>query len=256
VRASYREALEDGLSDEQATEKVLAEFAADLADVDAAPVVWLALAVGQHERGRLTAEVRDRALEVIDGGADLRRWEYAESRIRARRAAVLTKTRDRLVRPQPARRPVRRPARHVTALEPGDVLAYKAPSGRFHLLTVRAVSKNRYGAFPLVRLLDFHQEHLPPARQMSQLPGQPAGRGATPGRPAGPWWCVDGLVHHRRGHDFADYGFELVGHVPAAPEIEQDRLRGAVRSSSGWPFWQSYLNRQDQLLGERLAGPN
>ena len=62
----------------------------------------------------------------------------------------------------------------VTALAPGDVLAFRAPSGRFHLLAVRAVAENRYGVFPLVRL-DFHQARLPPAGQMSQLSDQPLG---------------------------------------------------------------------------------
>jgi hypothetical protein len=76
VRAMHRNALEDRLGDEQATETVLTEFAQHLADEDDAPVVWLALAVCQHEQGRLTPEVRDRALEVIDSGADLRRWEH------------------------------------------------------------------------------------------------------------------------------------------------------------------------------------
>jgi hypothetical protein len=80
VRTTYREALEDGLSDQDARAKVLAEFAAELEDQDTAPVVWLALAVSQHDRGRLTGECRDRALEVIRTGADARRWEDAEPR--------------------------------------------------------------------------------------------------------------------------------------------------------------------------------
>jgi hypothetical protein len=71
VRAMYREALEDRLTDEQATEMVLSEFAGALADDDVEPVVWLALAVCQHQHGRLTPEIRDRALAVIDTGADL-----------------------------------------------------------------------------------------------------------------------------------------------------------------------------------------
>ena len=57
VRTTYREALEDGLSDEDATENVVAEFAAELEDQDTSPVAWLALAVSQHDRGRLTGEI-------------------------------------------------------------------------------------------------------------------------------------------------------------------------------------------------------
>lgn len=43
VRAAYRGGLEDGLAGEEATAQVLAEFAADLAEVGAGLVVWLAL---------------------------------------------------------------------------------------------------------------------------------------------------------------------------------------------------------------------
>lgn len=145
VRALYREALEDGASGQQAAGTVLAHFAADLADEWNAPTVWLALAVAQHRHGRLTPEVRDRALAVIDSGTDLRRWEHPGPRERGRRAAVLTRIRTRLGSPQPPRKPVRRRHRFVTTLSPGDVVAYQACSGRFHLLAVRAVQGQRYG---------------------------------------------------------------------------------------------------------------
>src|SRR5258708_36682403 len=72
VRRTYREALEDGLSDEDATAKVLAEFAAELDDQDTSPVVWLPLPAGQHKLGRLTGQVPDRPLEVIRTGAEPR----------------------------------------------------------------------------------------------------------------------------------------------------------------------------------------
>lgn len=130
----------------------------------------------------------------------------------------------KLTSPQPARRPVRRPPRRVTALAPGDVLAFRAPSGRFHLLAVRAVAENRYGVFPLVRLLDSCQAQLPSAGQMSQLADQPAGRGAAAGHPAGPWWCIEGLVWHTRGHDFTDHGFAVGGHLTVPSNIEQQKI--------------------------------
>src|SRR5260370_31703835 len=113
VRRTYREALEDGLSDEDATAKVLAEFAAELGDQDTAPVVWLALAVSQHDLGRLAGEIRDRALEVIRSGADSRRWQDAKAKVRARRAAVLANRTGHLARPQPARKLIRRASRPV-----------------------------------------------------------------------------------------------------------------------------------------------
>ena len=44
-------------------------------DEDEACVFWLALAATQSKLGRLIDLVRDRAIEIIDSGADLRRWE-------------------------------------------------------------------------------------------------------------------------------------------------------------------------------------
>jgi hypothetical protein len=255
VRDTYRVALEHGLSDAQATELVLADFAADLADEYRAPTVWLALAVIQHKHGRLTTEVRDRALAVIESGADLRGWESAAPRERGHRAAVLTKVRARLMKPQPPRKAVHRPPRYVTTLQPGDILAYQAPSGRFHLLAVRAVDEDTYNAYPIVRLLDFHQEELPAAQQLATLRDQPAGGHPGKDRPAEPWWTVGGMTYHRRGHDFADHGFQIIGHVPPPSQVEQERLRDSERTVCGWDVWQRYLRRQDELLGKRLAQP-
>jgi hypothetical protein len=253
VRASYREALEDGLGDDEAAALVLTEFAAELGDEDTAGVVWLALAVSQHLAGRLSAQVRDQALSVIDSGADARRWEHAEPRARARRAEVLAKVQDQLAGPQPARKRIRRPPRQVTSLTPGDILAYQAPSGRIHLLAVRAVAEDRYGAFPIVHLLDYHQQGIPLARELAELQDQRAGRGAHQAQPPDPWWAVAGQVMHKRRHDFADHGFEVIGHVPAPSQEEQETLKMPLRSYASWSFWQAYLDAQDKLLGNRPA---
>jgi hypothetical protein len=64
---------------------------------------------------------------------------------------------------------------------------------------------------------------------------------------------VEGTVSHRRGHDFADYGFAVIGHIPTLSQAEQERLCTSVSSHSGWQFWQKYMQKQDELLGERLA---
>lgn len=252
VRTCYREALEDGLGDDEATTLVLTGFAAELGDEDSAGVVWLALAVSQHLAGRLSAHVRDQALAVIDSGADARRWEHAVPRLRARRAEVLARVRDQLAGPQPAPKPIRRPPRQVTSLAPGDILAYQAASGRVHLLSVRAVAEDRYGTFPLVRLLDYHHQGIPSASRLAELQDQRAGRGAHQARPPDPWWAVAGQVMHKRRHDFADHGFEVIGHVPAPSQEEQESLKTPLRSYASWSFWQAYLDAQDELLGNRL----
>ncbi len=58
VRDAYREALAEGLSDEDSEDAVLREFADSLMDVDERVNVWLALADTQSRLGRLSADFR------------------------------------------------------------------------------------------------------------------------------------------------------------------------------------------------------
>jgi hypothetical protein len=73
VRDRWREAVLDGLDPVAATEHVLSELSASFDDREDG-VAWLALALAQHETGRLQDAVRDRALAVTAAGADLAQW--------------------------------------------------------------------------------------------------------------------------------------------------------------------------------------
>jgi hypothetical protein len=97
VRGEYRALLEDQVPDAEATQQIIAANP-DL-DVDEEPVFWLALAATQWRIGRLENEVRARALDVIDSGRDLTRWEEAGPRAVAKRAAALTALREQLTSP-------------------------------------------------------------------------------------------------------------------------------------------------------------
>src|SRR4051812_21584541 len=85
VRDEYRALLEDQVPDAEATRQIIAANP-DL-DVDEKPVFWLALAATQWRVGRLEDEVRARALDVIDSGRDLTRWEESGPRAVAKWAA-------------------------------------------------------------------------------------------------------------------------------------------------------------------------
>ncbi|NUT42750.1 MAG: MarR family transcriptional regulator [Thermoactinospora sp.] len=71
VRSDYRELIEDGVEDGEATQKILAQYAEILDDPDEGPVVWLALAAAQSKIGRLDAAVLTEALEILDRGIGL-----------------------------------------------------------------------------------------------------------------------------------------------------------------------------------------
>jgi len=74
VRGMLEEALDQGWDLERATRRVLDEMADALDDMDDGPVIYLALAALQLERGTVLERIRNRALEIIARDAGLERW--------------------------------------------------------------------------------------------------------------------------------------------------------------------------------------
>ena len=97
VRGDFEGALAEGLDVEAATERIFDEYAEALDDPDDGPVIRLALAALQLEHGALQPAVRDAALEVIDGGEGIRRFEEEWPEGVPDRTRVLQELRVRLV---------------------------------------------------------------------------------------------------------------------------------------------------------------
>ena len=113
VRDHYRQLLEDGVEDGAATRLTHEKFRAYLEEPEG--IALVALAVTQSKIGRLEPDIRDRALAIIDAGADLEVWESENPKLLAKRRAVLDKARAQLTGPQPARRRLRPPKRCLPA---------------------------------------------------------------------------------------------------------------------------------------------
>ncbi|WP_203924903.1 hypothetical protein [Rugosimonospora africana] len=234
VRDTYREAVASGVDDEQARAAVLEEFAEALDDVDEAPIVWLALAHTQSKLGRLDPETRRAALAMLDAGADLSRWAELGARAVRERAAALDRVRQQIEGPQPARRPIRRPTRAVSKLVAGQVLGYRARSGRLHLMRVVAMIDEDEFHAPLIRFLDYADEPIPTAEQLADIPD----RQPHPVR----WRLAEQLVIERSRERREDHGINIIGAPPARP----DDAPRPWDSSSGWKFVASYLDSRDR----------
>jgi hypothetical protein len=74
IRDEWRDTILEGLSAEDATQRLLESFDEYLEDAITEKLFWMALAAAQMETGRLLPEVRDRALAIIDAGGDVDRW--------------------------------------------------------------------------------------------------------------------------------------------------------------------------------------
>lgn len=99
LRTDFREMIGNGLTPAEATDLLLVEYASSLEDPDEKPVFWIALASAQWKLGRLEDRALKMALQFIDNGADLARWDVPKDR--AKREAVLAKTRAELLSPPP-----------------------------------------------------------------------------------------------------------------------------------------------------------
>lgn len=101
TRDAFTDFIAEGMPPADATDRLIAESADILADDDDSAVFWLALAATQWKLGRLLDSVRDRAIEIIDSGADLRRWEENPKAEIKQRKTHLEKLRIQLLSPLP-----------------------------------------------------------------------------------------------------------------------------------------------------------
>jgi hypothetical protein len=74
VRAAFEREIESGKDVKNATDTVLKSFVSALRDSDDRPVVYLALAALQTEHGELRPDIRAKALQAIETGEALEKW--------------------------------------------------------------------------------------------------------------------------------------------------------------------------------------
>jgi hypothetical protein len=171
LKDDYRELVADGLSGPEATRLVTARWEPDLADPDVEPVFWLSLAATQWQVGRLEDSVKAKALEIIDSGADLVRWQDDPWTLKRRRQ-VLVKLRQQLELPPSPPKKIRKTYKSTCEWEVGEIIAYRLGSGRLTLLRILGLNQDKGGVSPIVDFLDCVGEVLPPAATLENLPAR------------------------------------------------------------------------------------
>lgn len=125
IKDSYTERVRKGEDGEIITADLIAEYQGEFDDPDTKNVFWLALADTQWKLGRLEAEVKERALQCIRDGSELKRWESTTpANYRARKKA-LSVLENRLMTPQPAKKTFKQPRPYYCGWQIGDVFALK-----------------------------------------------------------------------------------------------------------------------------------
>ncbi len=118
--------------------------------------------------GRLEPQVLKQALNAIDGGSDLSRWD-ADSKDYRKRRAVLDKLRAQLTSSQPPERRVRKRFRESNDWKTGELIAYRLLSGRFVVLRVIGHNTDKGGTSPICELLDWIGDSRPNESQLKTV---------------------------------------------------------------------------------------
>jgi hypothetical protein len=217
VRGEFREMIEDGLSTEEATAKLISGWGQAAEDPDDRTSLWTGLAATQYLLGRLLPHVRDKAIEVINAGGDLHLW--AETGPTA---------------PQKEPVKVKPPTKILSPVEPGQTVEWKLPDGRVAHLKVLAVKAWRQGSYPILEIVDF--------RGGTYMQEQPS-LGRTAARPREP--ARFAVIEARRKH------------VPKQDElrvIKRDRV-GPVDDPRHFTSWRGLATICQGLLDDPDASP-
>jgi hypothetical protein len=177
VRDEFRNLIGDGADGATATASLLHRWRSELQDPDVGPVFWLALAATQWKLGRLEDRVRQAALDVIDSGSDLARWEDDPNLV-AKRRTVLAKLRNQLTSPPPAPKKVRKPFRNSCDWRIGEVIVYRMKAGTPVVLRTIDHHSDNGGVSPVCDVLHWDADRLPSQHDVAAM---------RPRRFAAPW---------------------------------------------------------------------
>jgi hypothetical protein len=159
IRDEFRELVSNGASPKEATEAVCSRFKDSCDDPDEGSVFWVALASTAWSLGRLEDSVKTRALEAIEKGEDLVRWD--DSNLRMKREVVLKKLAEKLRGPPHKLVQISKPKPLETDWERGEVVGFQMLDGRWTLLHVRMLKETASGRYPIVERLGWFGQDLP-----------------------------------------------------------------------------------------------
>lgn len=153
IRSEYNSLLSVGASDEEATSIIFNMYYFDECEgTEDEPIFWFALALSQWKKGRLTKEIRDAAIQFIDSGEDLERWNIkGAEKDYEKRKKVLENLRETLLSPMPERKKIKKPTVIISPWKPGDVICYQ-------LNHEKIKEEKYYGKYVLLRVLKVFRE--------------------------------------------------------------------------------------------------
>ena len=155
----------------------------------------------------------------------------------------MAELREQLTGPQSKRKPLRRPWREVTDLEPGMVLAWTESNLTVDLLPAvqRQEDEFDHSVHPVLERLAWSGSEVPPADVLAGLPAAADDGAWRPADGGGPHYRPGVYVPSRlrkRDPDWRDIGFTVRGSVPARLGDDGDWILGTSHLTwDGLPYY-------------------
>lgn len=132
IRREYNILLSVGKSNCE-IEKMLTDYYDSVLNCDNPDeeVFWFALALSEWKKGRLSPNVKEKALLALESGRDLKRWNTEENKKNyEKRRKVLEDFKNTINLPMPPEKKLRKPTVHHCPWKEGSLLAYRIVSNK------------------------------------------------------------------------------------------------------------------------------
>lgn len=144
VKEYYMNCLREQMSAKEAEDAVTRYFDEYLSNTDDGPIVILALADTAWHVGRLSDDLKKAAINIIDMGKGMERWEGLGEKFAQKRRDSLKKIKKKLLSPQPPEKKIYKHKLYKCQWKIGDVFAYRFES-------IIAKEKGYYGRYLLLQ---------------------------------------------------------------------------------------------------------
>ena len=126
VKGDYFSMINVGLDDQEAERRLLDHYhvLTRRGDINEANF-WFAFALSEWKKGRMSPEVKDKAMAFLDSEVSVQLWEQKGKVDAKKRHRILDDLRERLNTPMPARKSYRARKPRRCPWNPGDLLSWK-----------------------------------------------------------------------------------------------------------------------------------
>lgn len=154
VRGEYKTLLSLGKTNEEATNLIIEYFYNECKGTEDEPAFWFALSLSQWNTGRLLENVKHKALDFIESGVDLERWNSQENQKNyKKRLKVLNDLKEKLLSPMPKEKKISKAKLMKSPWKVGDLLAYKITNDNMKKSAV-------YNKYALLRVIQIDKSPI------------------------------------------------------------------------------------------------